>query len=1252
MTNLNLPLKPENSHFTDKQWQAVYDGGSNLLISASAGSGKTTVLVERVIQKIKSGINVDELLIVTYTEAAAKEMKQRIQTAVQSAITEETESDKKQHLIKQLSLLPTASISTLHAFCLTVIRKYYYLIHIDPVFRLLTDETEIELLKEDVWNEVRESLYGEKQESFYLLTENFSNDRNDNGLTKLIFSLANFAKSNTDPMEWLKKLPATYDISDNLAESQLYQSFMKPDMVKQLAQIKDNNEKLTNSIKGEPDFEKTVGVLEQDAQLIGNLLQLVESDDLDTCYQSISQTKFAVIKGPNKKTSTEDVMMFYEEIKAERDLIKKQVATLKKNYFSLSPEKQVALMKDTKPLVEEMVSVCEMYLHAFAKEKEKKNLVDFNDLEHFTLSILRHLEESQWQPTEASLYYRNKFHEVLVDEYQDVNRLQEGILYWLRKTEGETGNLFMVGDVKQSIYAFRLADPTLFIEKYEQYATEEEGRRIILAENFRSRGSVLDFTNLVFTQLMDRELGQIEYDQSAELITGFTGYPESKQHDTEILIFESETEESEIESLDLTFTIDDKTEGELLLVGQKIQEMISSKFPIYDKKKKESRPIKYQDIVLLSPTKKNNLVILDIFKELDIPLFVNDTQNYFQATEIRIMVALLQIIDNPYQDIPLAAVLRSPIVGLKENDLVKIRQYDVNGYYYDALTKFLKEESGNTPLYQKIHEFNQNFTSWRELARREKLVTLIWQIYQDTGLLDYVGGMPSGKQRQANLHALYDRATAYEEMNFKGLFQFVRFIEKMQAKNKDLAEPNDLNDEEDAIRVMTIHASKGLEFPVVFVLDMSKQFNMTDINNQSYIFDEALGSGIKYFDSINRVKYETMPYVVIREQKRKKMLAEEMRKLYVALTRAEEKLFLVGSYKNKEDALKKWQQNVTSDHRVLSTSGRLGQRSLMGWVGMSLIRHPETIKSYPEITVEVLKGLGKSLANFSIEFFTKEMILSSRKQEVTEEIKAIVLNDQPNPQLLKQVVDRLNYQYTDLSATVTTSYQSVSEIKRVFEDPDNRELQVLDLSKHLNLTGNKIVGDELAKPNFLSEMAEVTPAEVGTATHLVMQLMDLSVVPTKEYIEGMIQSLVEKTVLKTEIAKKIDPDIILDFFSSSFGSRLLKEHRLIKREQPFSLLLSAEDIFGNFEGKRSDRLLIHGIIDGYLETEKELILYDFKTDYISQKPTDEEIQNMRQRYTGQLNVYKKALEQVKGRQVTSVKLILLKGRLEIDLMED
>ncbi|MEG0549993.1 MAG: helicase-exonuclease AddAB subunit AddA [Vagococcus sp.] len=1250
MSKVTLPLKPENSHFTDKQWQAVYDGGSNLLISASAGSGKTTVLVERVIQKIKNGTNVNELLIVTYTEAAAKEMKQRIQVAVQTAINEEIDSDKRQHLIKQLGLLPTASISTLHAFCLTVIRKYYYLIHIDPVFRLLTDETEIALLKEDVWDDVREQLYGEKKESFYLLTENFSNDRNDNGLTNLIFSLANFAKSNTDPNKWLEGLPSIYDIENSLSESPLYQDFMKPSILKELTLVKEQSEGLINQIKGEPDFEKTVGVLETDLITINQLLLHIESNDLDSCYQAFLTLKFAVIKGPSKKTSTDEVMDFYEGIKAERDLIKKQVAIVKKNYFSLSPEKMVELMKATKPLVEEMVSVCQTYLAAFSKEKEKKNLVDFNDLEHFTLAILRQLEAGEWQASEASNYYRNKFKEVLVDEYQDVNRLQEGILYWLRKVDEDAGNLFMVGDVKQSIYAFRLADPTLFIEKYEQYKTEEDGRRIILAENFRSRGSVLDFTNLVFTQLMDKELGQIEYDTSAELITGFTGYPESSNHDTEILIFESESEEEEINELELTFSIDDKTEGELLLVGKKIQELVESQFPIFDKKKKESRPIKYQDIVLLSPTKKNNLVILDKFKELDIPLFINDTQNYFQATEVRIMVALLQIIDNPLQDIPLAAILRSPIVGIKENDLVKIRQFNIKGYYYDALKSYLKEETGNTELYQKISEFHQNFLNWRELARREKLVTLIWQIYQDTGLLDYVGGMPSGKQRQANLHALYERATAYEEMNFKGLFQFIRFIEKMQAKDKDLAEPNELNENEDAVRVMTIHASKGLEFPVVFVLDMTKQFNMTDINNQPYIFDEALGAGVKYLDNEQRVKYETMPFVIIREQKKRKMLAEEMRKLYVALTRAEEKLFLVGSYKNKEEALKKWQQNVTSDHRVLSTSGRLSHKSLMGWVGMSVIRHPKTIEAYPEIMLEPLKGLGNLPGNFTITFYSKEDISQSIvEKEKMIESKQIEI-DKPDPQFLKQIVEQLNAKYSDLSATVTTSYQSVSEIKRVFEDPDNRELQVLDLSKPLSLSGNRIVGEELAKPKFLTKMKGVTGAEIGTATHLIMQTVDLAHTPTESEINDLILSLVTKGVLEEEVAVKIDQKSIVNFFNSVFGQKLIEQVEHVKREQPFSLLLEAKRIFSNFEGKDTDRLLIHGIIDGFLETEDELILYDFKTDYISETASEEEIEVIKKKYTGQLNLYRQALEQIKERKVTSVKLVLLKGNKQIEML--
>ncbi|MFW8053586.1 helicase-exonuclease AddAB subunit AddA [Vagococcus fluvialis] len=1248
MSKHNIPLKPSNSHFTDKQWQSVYDGGDNLLISASAGSGKTTVLVERVIQHIKSGINVDELLIVTYTEAAAREMKQRIQVAIQQGITEEVDSEKRQHLIAQLSLLPTAPISTLHAFCLTVIRKYYYLIHIDPVFRLLTDETEITLLKEDVWEELREKLYGESQEAFYQLTENFSNDRNDNGLTKLIFSLANFAQSNTEPKKWLEGLSEHYAVTDSITESNLYQTLMKPSLIKELSLLVDKSESLIQQTTGEPDFEKTLPIFESDKALILQVLKQIEVDDLEGSYQSLLNNKFATIKGPSKKTSPEEVMEHYESLKKERDIIKKELGTIKKNYFSLSPEKMLSLIKEAKPLVEEIVAVCLAYLDAFKKQKEQKNLVDFNDLEHLTLSILRQENEGEWQASEASTYYRHKFKEVLVDEYQDVNRLQEGILYWLRRPEENQGNLFMVGDVKQSIYAFRLADPTLFIEKYEQYADEKDGRRIILAENFRSRGSVLDFTNLIFTQLMDKELGQIEYDQSAELITGYTGYPESSLHDTEVLIYESETDKEEELDAELTFEIEDKTEGELLLVAQKIKSLIASEFPIYDKKAQVTRPVTYSDIVLLSPTKKNNLVILDVFKEFDIPLLINDTQNYFQATEVRIMVALLQLIDNPYQDIPLAAILRSPIVGAKENDLVKIRQFDTRGYFYEALETYLVNESSVDSLYNKISEFHKQFNHWRELARQEKLVTLIWKIYQDTGLLEYVAGMPSGKQRQANLHALYDRAAAYEEMSFKGLFQFIRFIEKMQAKNKDLAEPNQTGEEEDAVRVMTIHASKGLEFPVVFVLDMNKQFNMTDINNQSFIFDEGLGAGIKFLDSDSRVKYETLPYVLIREQKRKKLLAEEMRKLYVALTRAEEKLFLVGSYKNKEAALKSWQDNVTSDHRVLSTNARLAQRSLLGWVGLSLVRHPQFIKDYPEVQTTPLKGLGEIPVSFKVQFVSKDdlQLVKEESDVVSEELKVTTKAD---PQLLRKVVDRLSYEYQDQSATTTASYQSVSEIKRLFEDPDMKELKVLDFVKAEETKGNRIVGDELAKPNFLSQRKTVSPAEIGTGTHLVMQMLDLSQTPSEQSIDSLINGLIEDEVLEKEIGEKIDREMIITFFESDFGQYLISNHQSLKREQPFSLLLSADTIFKDFKGKQSDKLLVHGIIDGFIETETELILYDFKTDYMSKKPSSEEIEKIKQKYVGQLNLYKQALEQVKQQKVTSVKLILLKGNHQIEM---
>ena len=1239
--------------FTKDQQKAIYDGGENLLISASAGSGKTTVLVERVIQKIKAGINIDELLIVTYTEAAAKEMKQRIQVEVQEAINTEEDLIKKQHLIHQLTLLPTAHISTLHAFCLQVIRKYYYLIDIDPVFRLLTDETEMLLLKEDVWEETREELYGERKTSFYQLTENFSNDRNDQGLTDLVYSLYDFAKANPEPEVWLDSLAEVYNIDSSLKESDLYQQFMRPDIRQTVEQALINVEKVIKMVEGEPDFDKTLEVLLSDKALITSLYQSIGDDRLDEFYQTLTTGKFVTIKGPKKNKVPEEVMELYGQVKELRDTqVKKIITDIKKTHFNQSPEVLVSHIQQSQAMVKEMILVEKAFIHAYMKEKQRKNVVDFNDLEHFTLNILRQKGDNGFEASEASHYYRGKFKEVLVDEYQDINQLQENIIYWLRDTTIDKGNLFMVGDVKQSIYAFRLADPNLFIEKYENYEQHKDGRCIVLAQNFRSRGSVLDFTNLVFRQLMNKELGQIVYNKDAELIVGATNFPDSQEHDTELLLFETASDESpeEAEIEGVTFEVDSKSEGEILMVARKIQEMIATGFPIFDKKKQENRPLTYQDIVLLTPTKKHNLVILDTFKELGIPLQVNDTQNYFQATEVKIMVSLLQMIDNPYQDIPMASVLRSPIVGIKENDMVLIRQYDPKGYYFDALEVYLKEETRRTDLYIKIEAFYQAFNGWRELSRREKLMTLIWQIYEDTGFLDYVGGLPSGAQRQANLHALYERATMYEEMSFKGLFQFIRLIEKMQGKNKDLAEPL-VAAEEDAVRVMTIHASKGLEFPVVFVMDMSKQFNLTDINNQSYIFDETLGVGIKYFDATNRSKHRTVPFNILREQKRRKILAEEMRKLYVALTRAEEKLFLVGSYKNKEAALKQWSQHVTSENMVLSVTARLSQKSLMDWVGQTLIRHPKLMAQYPEIQCDPLRGLETAPGDFKVTFYQMEDILVGPGGEEDTATRLIESPDTPNPGLLKDIVDRLNFAYPHHLSTMTTSYQSVSEIKSVFAEPDTNELKIIDLSREKETElGLKWTNNDLATPAFLEKTKEVKGADIGTATHLLMQLLSLEKKPTRESVTELLEELVANKVIEAPVAKRVSIPNILTFFSSDFGAFIIENQEHVVREQPFSLLLKASDIFADFDGGEKDTVLVHGIIDGFVETETELILYDFKTDYLSSQPSQEEIRQLVTKYKGQLNLYKQALEQVKGKKVTGVKLVFLQKNIQEEVL--
>ncbi len=596
-----IPLKPQNERFTDDQWQAIFDQGDNLLVSASAGSGKTTVLVRRVIEKLKMGFDIDELLIVTFTEAAAREMKERIQEALQEAVNSESDPVRRQHFTKQLVLLPTANISTLHAFCLTVIRRYYYLIDIDPVFRMLTDETETILMKEDVWDELREALYAENDERFFQLTMNFSNDRSDDGLTNLVFSLYEFARANPDPKKWLEQLSDNYRLTEGLAKSRLYQEQIRPLVLADIYQCVQLYEQMTQLAQGE-GLEKMHEQVAGEQQQIKNIYEAFSQDRLEEAYAGLEQLTFSTFKSSRKAELKE----ISNEVKGMRDKAKKLIQQISKSYFPVSPSQMEELTEKALPLVEEMTKVTQSFMDGFSMRKREKGVLDFNDLEHLALQILTEKTKDAWLPSEASKHYRKKFKEVMVDEYQDVNQLQEAILYWLREPDDTKGNMFMVGDVKQSIYSFRLADPSLFIGKYENFSKKEGGRRIVLAENFRSRKEVLSFTNLIFEQLMDPAVGQINYDEAAKLIQGFSDFPENEQFEPEIMIYEKEQEESEIE-IPTDDILEDKTEGELFMTGLKIRQLIDSSFMIYDKKSKKKSSDRVQRHCSLDTYKEEQL---------------------------------------------------------------------------------------------------------------------------------------------------------------------------------------------------------------------------------------------------------------------------------------------------------------------------------------------------------------------------------------------------------------------------------------------------------------------------------------------------------------------------------------------------------------------------------------------------------------------------------------------------------------------
>ncbi|HEX7063589.1 MAG TPA: helicase-exonuclease AddAB subunit AddA [Bacillales bacterium] len=1220
--------KPEGVFWSDEQWEAIAARGQNMLVAAAAGSGKTAVLVERIIRKITEDlVDVDSLLVATFTNAAAAEMKARIGKELEKALVADPSS---RHLRRQLSLLNRAQISTIHSFCMNVLRRYYYKIGIDPAFRVV-DETEAELMREEVIGELFEEEYGKSDnEAFYELVDRYSGDRSDVALQTLVEKLYDFSRSHPNPEKWLDDMALRYRVSEDVKIDDLsWARGLLEDVEMQLEGLKDvlgQADQITYQPGGPTPYQANFA---EDRQVLDLLLSACRNS-WSALYDAFQSVKFGKLK-PVRGDEYDDHLK--EQAKQLRDTVKKQVGKIGDELFKHSPERYLDDLRAMAPHVETLAGLVKAFGSRYKEAKLEKGLIDFDDSQHYCLEVLMD-PDSNNGPSDAALDYREQFKEVLVDEYQDTNFVQEAILGLI--TTGN--NLFMVGDVKQSVYRFRQAEPGLFLAKYKAFQKDGGGAglRIDLAKNFRSRAEVLDGTNFLFRQIMNERVGEIDYDEDAELRLGFGDYPESSSSEPELLLIDREEEKEEgSETADLK-----KEQLEARLIAERIQSLVSSRYEVYDKDTSQMRPIQYRDIaILLRSAHSAAPIMLEEFKQRGIPAYAELSTGYFEAVEVEIMMSLLQIVDNPHQDIPLAGVLRSPIVGLSGEELAQIRIAKPKGDYFEAMRACIQQETGE--LAEKLELFFGKLQSWRTRARRGALSDLIWQIFRETGYYDFVGGMPGGRQRQANLRALYDRARQYENTSFRGLFRFLRFVERMRDRGSDFGAARALGEQEDVVRVMTIHKSKGLEYPVVFVGGLNKQFNFSD-SRGSHMLDKELGFGTKYIDPKWRISYPTLSMMAMKRKSEMEMRAEEMRVLYVALTRAREKLYLVGTVKDVGKTVTQWAQQAVHPNWLLPDYARANAKGYIDWVGPALLRHRDAEPLRKIIEAEApANEVSHDVSTWQMSVVRADELdeTEMESQEGREDIEKALKEFRPVPiesDEKEQVHARLSWTYGRPESTTHMSKQTVSEIKRQRESLTNTEGSDTSYIR-------KFRSPIAERPRFLQEK-KLTSAERGTAMHTVMQHVDLAGPMSETKLQETVDRLVVNEIMTEEEAQAVDLEPLLRFFQSGIGKRMLEASR-VQREVPFSLALTADQAYRDWP-ETGETVLVQGVIDCLIEDKDGLVLVDYKTDGIhgrfvngfeGAKPV------LADRYRVQLDMYARAIEQIWKKPLTEKYLYFFDG---------
>ena len=1231
-------------------------GAQTLLVAAAAGSGKTAVLVERIITRLKdmeNPLSVQELMVVTFTKAAAAEMSARIGVALAKAMESTDDKALQARLERQLNLLPSAHISTLHSFCQWVIRSYFYKLDIPPTARI-GNEAEMALLKQEVLENLLKEAYEHNTYGIFDLSDFFSDDKSDAGLQDKVLSLYEFAMSQSNPDGWMRRAVEPYEAAQKQdLRDTLWGRAMWDDQQAEIDRIADRIESM------EPLLESPVGPKKWDKVYQEQLAALAQlkgaetwSDMVDVCrnLDTFTKASFTSLGKALEKGEVDGALA--DEFKSLGSQNKDSLKGMKNGLFHIDESVLQQQFKDQYPLIHNLVELTIAFHKAYDEAKKEQGIMDFSDLEHLCLALLVEPgTEDDPKPSEVALELQDTFKEIMVDEYQDTNGVQETIINLISRVD----NRFYVGDVKQAIYSFRMADSSLFMNKYNTYGLMNDAveRRIDLAKNFRSHENILTTTNFIFYQIMTQEAAELDYGEKESLIPG--RIVEDAPSDwvggaVELHLLDTSDTNRSDESDGDSETVGDEPENnerELDFIIQKIKELHASKKHVQNADG-SFRQIQWRDFAVLRRSLAGwGTRAVAAMRQAGIPAVVNERDGYFEAQEIQLLLSLLQIIDNPEQDLPMAAVLHSGLVGLDANELGALRLTG-DGSLWSVMPLYAEQAQD-----ERLLQFIAHIERWRTLSRRHGVADLLWDIYETLDYVNYVGAMPNGLVRRANVMALYERAKGFESSGFRGLFRFLRFVESLRDSNQDMAVANVVTEADDVVRLMTIHKSKGLEFPVVFLSGVQKKFNTMDFNSPLLV-DKNGGIGLKGYYPDIRVSYPSMPWLYCKSIKSDAMKAEEQRILYVALTRARDKLFLTG-YINKEIKKEKG-VGAHIKHAALTQTQALGAdlikagNSYLHWLLIAFARHLDggaPLRNIIELEGETNFDLLDRQCQVKVEIHDGSLYGDlDYKADVDETtINTVrVLGKVNDVELPEEIVQRFAFTYPNLIASKTTAKISVSELKRRFAERDAEAVSATDVSMQQkpviscditeDTTGENAILDtsiptisetELAdsvfgrKPLAIAAADEVvTGAQWGTLMHEAMQWL-----PVKKYTQksmtDMLDSLQAEDKFSDEERSLLSDRSLYGFFNSDLGQRLIVSKR-VERELPFSMLFDGNRVYPDVEN--GERLFLQGIIDTAFVEDDQWVLVDYKTDRV--KSGDELIR----RYKIQMDLYKEALERL------------------------